>query len=759
MKSTRSLLTALSILPTIASAAPIAFSNVQKIEPNDSTDTIIAKAAHVVPTAAQASYLQNGFIGFIHFGPNTFTGREWGNGKEDPKTFAPKVVDTDNWVKTMKAAGITMVVMTFKHHDGYILWQSRYENHQTIKNSPYQNGKGDIAKQLSKSCAKYGLKFGVYLSPADLYQIESKVGLYGNNSKAQKSVIPTDPKSFKTNPMKLRGDKPKDAPTFTYECDDYNRYMLNQLYEMLTEYGPVHEVWFDGANPKPKGNQHYTYKAWYDLIRKLAPEAVIFGKGPDVRWCGNEAGRTRTSEWNVVPLKVDPAKNSWKDNTPQDIGSRAKLKNANYLYYRPAETNTSIRSGWFWRNDTEQSVRSADAVFDIYERAVGGNSVFMLNVPPNTSGRFSPRDTACLIETGKRIRATYGTDLAKDAQVSVPNLQDKNIDTFWQAAPNKHTGAITITFKKPTTLNRFLIQEAVTKRGERIEKHALDAWVNGSWKEITTSTNVGFKRILRFPTITTEKLRLRILESRLNPTIAEISVHFYQQPPLPVKATQNNKGMVTLKIETQKFHGKGGSLKSTGLTIHYTLDGSTPTSQSPVYKKPFPLPNGGTIKTASFNDTKKSGTVSTFKFGPSKATWKAHATSEQGKKYSAAMAIDGNPATYWHTNWNKPIKKHPHTLTVDLGKSYPITGITYLPRQDKRVPDSMIEQGRIEVSSNGKKWHNAGTFTFGNLLNDPTQRSYTFKKMAHARYIRLISLKGAQGKPYAGAAEFGILTN
>jgi alpha-L-fucosidase len=750
-------LTTVILLTTIASASPLDFSNVQKIEPTDSQDTIVAKAAHVIPTPRQVAYLKNGFIGFIHFGPNTFTGREWGNGMEDPKIFAPQVADTDNWVKNMKAAGITMVVMTFKHHDGYVLWQSRYENHQTIKNSPYQNGKGDIAKQLSRSCKKYGLKFGVYLSPADLYQIESKDGLYGNGSKYQKSVIPTDPKSFKTNPMQLRSDKPKDAPTFTYECDDYNRYMLNQLYEMLTEYGPVHEIWFDGAHPKRKGNQHYTYKAWFELVHKLAPNAVIFGKGPDVRWCGNEGGKTRPSEWNVIPLQNDPSENSWNDNTPQDLGSRAKLKNAKFLYYRPAETNTSIRSGWFWRNDTEQGVRSADDVFDIYERAVGGNSVFMLNVPPNKKGVFSPRDTACLIETGKRIRATYGTDLAQGATISSPNLQDKNIDTFWQ--PNANTGAITITFKQPTTLNRFLIQEAVAKQGERIEKHALDAWVNGTWKELTTSTNVGFKRILRFPTVTTTKLRLRILESRLNPTVAEISVHFYQQPPLPVTASQNKNGKVILKLKAPVFHGKGGGLKPSGLTIHYTTDGSTPTVNSPLYQTPITLPNGGTIKACSFNDTGKPGTATTFRFGPKKDDWKASASNEHGKDFSATMAIDGNPNTFWHTSWNNPIPKHPHTLTIDLAKLQKITGITYLPRQDKHVPDSMIEQGRIEVSTNGKTWRNAGTFTFGNLLNDPTQRTFIFKKPAQARYIRMISIKGAQGKPFAGAAEFGILTD
>jgi len=745
----------LPLLLTLSSASAVEFSSSQKIEPTDTPETIIAKAAHVVPSQRQIDYLDRKFIGFIHFGPNTFSGREWGNGMEDPSLFAPKVVDTDNWVKNMKAAGITLVVMTFKHHDGYILWQSRYENHQTIKNSPYQKGKGDIAKQLSKSCEKYGLKFGIYLSPADLYQIESKVGLYGNGSKYQQSTIPTDPASFKIAPLKVRAARPKEAPTFTFECDDYNRYMLNQLYEMLTEYGPVHEVWFDGAHPKRKGNQTYTYKAWYSLIRKLAPNAMIFGKGPDVRWCGNEGGGTRTSEWNVVPLQIAPEKNSWDDNTPQDIGSHKKLLKAKYLYYRPAETNTSIRHGWFWRNDTEQSVRSADDVFDIYERAVGGNSVFMLNVPPNTSGVFSKRDTDCLVEVGKRIRKTYDTDLAKGAKISEPKLQDKNIDTFWQ--PKSPTDNLTVTFAKPTTLNRFLIQEAVAKRGERIERHALDAWTDGQWKEISTSSNVGFRRILRFPTVTTTKLRLRILESRLTPSVAEISVHFYNQPPLPVQAAQNQQGQILLSLATQAFHGKGKGFKAPQLPIHYTTNGTAPTRNSARYTQPIDLTDGGTVMARSYSE-KSQGPLGTFQFGPSKAQWKATATSEQNETFSAAMAIDGDPKTFWHTRWDNPIKAHPHTLTIDLGKTLHLTGITYLPRQDKHVADSMIEQGRIEVSLDGQTWKSTGTFTFGNLLNDPTQRTFLFKKPNKAHYIRLISLKGAQHKPYAGAAEFGVLT-
>lgn len=741
------LASSLLVLPSLA----VEFAPVQKIEPGDAPDTIFTKAAHVIPTERQLAYHQREFIGFIHFGPNTFTGKEWGNGMEDPAIFAPTNIDTDDWCKHMKAAGITCVVMTFKHHDGYVLWQSRYENHQSIKKSPYKNGTADIARQLSASCAKYGLRFGVYLSPADLYQIESKGGLYGNGSRSQKSVIPTDPSSWKTDPMKARTKLPKGAPTFTFECDDYNRYMLNQLYEMLTEYGPVHEVWFDGATPKSKGGQKYTYADWYALIRKLAPNAIIFGKGPDARWCGNEAGRTRDTEWNVIPLQVPPEQSDWPDLTDDDLASRKKIQGAKYLYYLPCETNTSIRHGWFWRDDDKQTVRGPDDVFDIYERSVGGNSLFMLNIPPNRDGRFSDRDAACLVEVGRRIRATYGKDLAKGGASPSETLRDGKIETYWEPKENKE---LVLSLVKPTTINRFVIQEAISKLGQRVEQHALDAWVDGAWKEVATGTTIGYKKILRFADVTTDKLRLRVLASRLTPGIAEVSAHFYAQPPLPVQITQARTGAVTLAVKEPAFTGKGGGFKTKGLEIRYTLDGKDPTRSSLRYEQPISMPDGGVVKARSFSSAAE-GTVAVAEIGLASSGWKATATSEESPKTSADKAVDGDPSTFWHSGSGAT---HPQTLTIDLGQTRRIAGFTYLPRQDKRDPNGMIEQGRVEISVDGQTWVNAGTFTFGNLLNDPTVRTYKFSNPKEAKQLRIVSLKAAADQPGAGAAEIGVLT-
>ena len=357
------------------------FQNTIKVEAGDSHADIIAKAAHVVPSPNQLAALQNEFIAFIHFGPNSFTRLEWGSGKEDPKVFDLKELDTDQWCEAMKAAGMKMVILTVKHHDGFVLWQSRYTKHG-IMSTGFRNGKGDILKDLSESCRKYGLKLGVYLSPADLYHIENPEGLYGNLSPYTKRTIPRE----------VPGRPFANKTRFEFVVDDYNEYFLNQLFEILTEYGPIHEVWFDGAHPKRKGGQTYNYPAWKKLIKALAPDAVIFGR-EDVRWCGNEAGGTRSTEWNVIPYQANPdTMSNFADMTDKDLGSREQLYKAKYLHYQQAETNTSIREGWFYRDDTHQKVRSTDDVFDIYERAVGGNSTFLLNIPPNRNGKFSPTD-------------------------------------------------------------------------------------------------------------------------------------------------------------------------------------------------------------------------------------------------------------------------------------------------------------------------------------------------------------------------------
>lgn len=713
--------------------------NTIEIDAGDSQEVIIEKAAHVVPTPNQLAALQNEFIAFIHFGPNTFTRMEWGNGMEDPKIFDLKELDTDQWCEAMKAAGMKMVIITVKHHDGFVLWQSRYTKHG-IMSSNFREGKGDILKDLSASCQKYGLKLGVYLSPADLYQIENPEGLYGNLSKYTKRTIPRE----------VPGRPFANQTKFEFEVDDYNEYFLNQLFEILTEYGPVHEVWFDGAHPKRKGGQTYKYPAWKELIHKLAPKAVIFGR-EDIRWCGNEAGGTRPTEWNVVPYPENPDTTShFPDMTDPVLGDREKLYQGKFLHYQQAETNTSIREGWFYRDDTHQKVRSADDVFDIYERAVGGNSTFLLNIPPNRDGKFSPADVEALKETGKRIRETYGKNLLAGAK-GPKEVLDGNDDTYLQMKGNKKE--FVVEMPSPVTINRVMLQEAIATNSERVEKHAIDAWIDGAWKEIAVSTNIGYKRILRFPEVTTDKLRFRLLESRLTPAISHISAHYYKSRPPQLSFKQDVNGLVTIEPKLQDFgwnpHGQNaaGNL-NVGYKIYYTTDGKEPDEQSAEYKEPFDMDRGELKAIAVLKGEK--GALHSERLGLAKKDWKLQNASSEAKNTPATAAFDAKPNTYWRSEAGLP-----QFIALDLGAKETLNGFAYTPQT--RNSEGMMAKGVIKISDDGKSWQKVESFEFGNLINDPTKRYHYFKQPVSARYVRIEATEIAAGGKVVAIAEIDLL--
>ncbi len=705
----------------------------------DTEEIILNKASHVVPTANQYEALKDEYIAFIHFGPNTFTRMEWGNGMEDPKVFDLKSLDTDQWCEAMKSSGMKKVILTVKHHDGFCLWQTRYTNHG-IMSTDFRDGKGDILKELSASCKKYDLKLGVYLSPADLYEIENKDGLYGNLSKQTERVIPRP----------VEGRPFKNRTTFKFEVDDYNEYCLNQLFELLTEYGEIHEVWFDGAHPKRKGNQQYKYSAWKELITKLAPKAVIFGR-QDVRWCGNESGNTRKTEWNIIPYQKDPNKmNRFDDITGKDIASKEKLDNAKYLHYQYAETNTSIREGWFYRDDTDQKVRSADDVFDIYERSVGGNSVFLLNIPPNRDGKFSPQDVKVLKEVGSRIKNTYSTNLFANAKAS-KNVLDSDNETF--ILLDKTNNTIEIESLEPITINRFVIQEAIKTHSERVSKFSLEAMINNKWTKIANSTNIGYKRIVRFGDVTSNKFRIKILDSRLPAAISNISAHYYNTQPPQLQFSRDLKGLVTIKAKKSLFrwkpHGQDIAKNlNSDIEIRYTLDGSTPTKESDLFTIPF-MVKTGEIKAIAIDKNKIGSAASTI-LGIIKSDWKLIGADSYVKQLEGSKAFDANENTYWKSKKGKK-----HYLAIDLGKSNKLSGFAYTPQ--KRDSKGMIENGVIKISKDGVSWKIFETFKFGNLINDPTTRRYYFKKSLETRYIKIESTVIAGNDTSAAIAEIDFL--
>lgn len=506
-------------------------AHVIPISPEDSPKEILTKAAHVVPTSRQVAWQKQELIAFIVFGINTFTGEEWGSGLEDPDTFHPTALNAEQWVKTLKQAGFKTAILTVKHHDGFVLYPTRYTKHD-VASSSWKNGNGDVVRAFVQAAHKHNLGVGFYVSPADLHEIKVPNGRYGNGSPKVRSKIPTLGPGDSRHPEKF----------YYYKVDDYNRYMLNMLYELITEYGPVTEIWFDGANPKPGVNQSYNYQAWFDLIRKLAPNAVIAVGGPDVRWVGNESGYARKTEWSVIPFVGDPSegmRNMVVPPTETNIAELKQLKKADFLSWYPAEVDVSIRPGWFYHASEDDEVKTLEELMNIYYKSVGRNSVLLLNVPPNKKGRFASTDVKRLKAFGAKIRRIFDHNLARNATVtdgssgttakkhSPGKVIDGKYQTYWKPAAEKATGTLIFRFDQPVTFNRVILQENITV-GQRVSSFAIDSWNGSGWEQLATATTIGYKRILQTPAVTTKRVRLRLLDARATPTIANFGLFIDQ---------------------------------------------------------------------------------------------------------------------------------------------------------------------------------------------------------------------------------------
>lgn len=448
------------------------------LRPGETIDQIADKAAGVTPSSNQLEWQRLEFSAFVHFGMNTFTGREWGEGNEDPALFNPSQLNARQWVRTFRDAGMKMVIITAKHHDGFCLWPSQYTHH-TVAASAWKKGQGDVVGEVAAACKEYGMKFGFYLSPWDKHE-----STYGDSLK-------------------------------------YNEFFRNQLQELLTMYGAVSEVWFDGAcGVGPNGKkQVYDWKSYYALIRELQPGAVIAIMGPDVRWVGTESGYGRDTEWSVLPdvvQNLDSAAASMQqysvdgafvpgDLMATDLGSRDKLKNARALIWYPAETDVSIRPGWFFHSSDNQQVKSPEKLTDIYFNSVGKNSVLLLNIPPDKRGLIHNNDIRSLKGLKKILDKTFRNNLLAGATSKVSNT------------------TIEYTLSAPATFNVAMVQEDI-KVGQRIEQFHFEAWDGKVWKTFTGGTTVGHKRLLRFPAVTSQKIRFVTDASRAEPGIMEIGL-------------------------------------------------------------------------------------------------------------------------------------------------------------------------------------------------------------------------------------------
>lgn len=451
-----------------------------------------------VPESKQVEWQQMETYAFIHFGLNTFNDREWGYGDTDPKTFNPTNLDCEQWAQTLVKAGMKGVILTAKHHDGFCLWPFEGTDY-SVKNSPWKNGQGNVVKELSEACKKYGLKFAVYLSPWDRHQAN-------------------------------------------YGTPEYLPYFYAQLHDLLTNYGPVFEVWFDGANGGDgwyggakdirtiDRKNYYNYPRIYEMLDSIQPQAIIFSDGgPGCRWVGNEKGFAGATNWSFLRKgEVHPG---------YDKSYELQYGHPDGNQWVPAECDVSIRPGWFYHPEEDDRVKSPDQLVDLYYRSVGHNATLLLNFPVDRRGLIHPVDSANAVRFHEMIQQQLKTNLVAGMTPKVSNerggdfvasaLTDDNFDTYWATEDGVTTADIEFSFDTPTRMNRMMLQEYIPL-GQRVKAFVVEYLDKDTWLPVKLNeetTTIGYKRLLRFETVETKGIRIRITDARGPLCLSNVGVY------------------------------------------------------------------------------------------------------------------------------------------------------------------------------------------------------------------------------------------
>jgi alpha-L-fucosidase len=663
-----------------------------------------------IPSSNQLRWQKMEYYAFIHFSINTYTDMAWGLGNEDPALFNPTKLDCRQWARICKEAGMKGIIFTAKHHSGFCLLPSEYTDY-SIEKSPWKNGKGDVVKEMADACKEYGLKFGVYLSPWD-----------------------------------------RNHPD--YGKPEYITYFRNQLKELLTNYGEVFEIWFDGANG---GSGYYgganetrkidakTYYDWpntYQLVRKLQPKIIIWNDGgdrADLRWVGTEAGYVGETNWSLLNATGD---------VPEEI-LRYGLEDGNT--WVPGEVNTSIRPEWFYHAREDRKVKTLPQLMDTYYHSIGRNATLLLNFPIMPNGLIHEKDEKAVQAFAKAIKEAFAVNLAKGTRITATNVRgkskafgadnaiDADKENYWATDDSVRKASVILQFNKPTSFNRFLVQEPI-HLGQRVKSFTVEAFVNGNWKEIAKETTIGYKRILRFPTIEASQVRLNILESKSNPLLSNLEIY-----KAPIILTPP----IITRDQTGNIHIKPGDTES---ELYYTLYESMPGPHSGKYTVPIKTSDGKVeIKAFAYNPfTEQKSVASDEKFDISRKNWKIISTDKQ----SAYQVLDGNPSTSWHQNRSQGM---PADLVIDLGKQENLVGFRYLPDQNWWADASIITHYQFEVSADNKIWTKISEGEFSNIKNNPFWQSKSFEPI-QARYIKLRAMKNTQEGSASGYAEVDIIT-
>lgn len=669
--------------------------------------TMSPKPFGPVPNENQMRWQEMEYYSFLHFSMNTFTDQEWGSGDEDVKLFNPKNLDCRQWARVCKEAGMKGIIMVVKHHCGFCLWPSKYTEF-SVKNSHWKDGKGDVVRELADACKEYGLKLGVYLSPWD-----RNSAVYG---------------------------KP-----------EYITYFRNQLTELLTNYGPIFEVWFDGANGgsgyyggaretrKIDSKTYYDWQNTYKLIRKLQPNIVIWNDGGDrgdLRWVGTEAGYVGETNWSLLNATGD---------VPTDM-LRFGVENGDS--WVPGEVNTSIRPGWFYHTYEDNRVKSLPQLMNTYYSSIGRNGTLLLNFPIDTRGLIHENDVKASKDFAAAVKEAFALNLAEKAKISASNVRgnskefnaektiDGNKDTYWATDDGITTASLTINFGNPKTFNRFLVQEYI-RLGQRVKAFTVEALVDGSWKELAKATTIGYKRILRFPVVKATQVRFNITDSKSCPVISNLGIYNAPQILIAPSIIRNKSGEISITpVDAESI-------------VYYTLDGSAPTVKSKKYEGPFQTEGKVELQAIAYDPSSgQSSPVSQEKFELSRKGWKIVGIENE----TANRILDGNPSTSWHQNRDL---KMPIDLVIDLGMEQNLCGFRYLPDQMRAT--GYISNYQFYVSNDNSDWKLADEGEFANIKNNPVVQIKKFAAVK-ARYIKLRALKNTMSNDDVGYSEIDVVT-
>lgn len=647
-----------------------------------------------IPSQEQIDWQKLETYAFIHFGLNTYNDLEWGYGNTPASTFNPVNLDCEQWVATLKQCSMKGVILTAKHHDGFCLWQTETTDY-SIANSPYKNGKGDMVKELSDACKKYGLKFGLYLSPWDR-----------NNSE--------------------------------YGREDYVETYHKQIDELTSNYGDLFEFWFDGANGgngyyggadetrSIDARKYYDYERARDTILKRHPDAMIFGGTcQTIRWVGNEQGWAGDTDWCMINPELS-------DNTKHlNHGSE------NGTHWIPAEVDVSIRPGWFYHKREDHQVKSVAQLTDIYYRSVGHNANLLLNFPINLDGKIPALDSLRATEWHEVIVNDFKDNILKNAEVRVDNERgrkfkaenviDDDWNTYWATDDGYNFGTISFSFDKPVKMNRVVLQEYIPL-GQRVKDFYMEGELNGKWFKINpfdTLSTIGYKRIVRFNTVELDKLIIYFEESRGPLCINNIEA--YCAPILLTEPaiSRNYDNIVTIESSDNEAD------------IYYTTDCSNPDENSSRYDKAFVFNKKGIIKAITYDPISKKKSDVTVK--------ELDLPKEYYQTSSSNKIFDGNNNSVVYHDIDEPI-------IITFKEEQNISGFRYTPNQMRDASRHIVD---YEFYVDGKLIKES---SFGNIKNNPIEQVVKFKNIK-GKEVKFVPKSNTDKAKNCGIAEFSVITD